>query len=171
MKQVRYARRRPSNTVKKTKSSNHIGATTLKQAEKENPVNPSNRRDNCLACVVAQVLNSMNPSSGEYTADDIERKYGYTGAERKIQLPVATEYIQKATGLRVGKLIDWQNTTAPGHYIIFGGRDNALQHIVYGSISPEGKKVIFDPQIQKEWSYNSFIGKYTGIRTYPLTIR
>jgi len=144
----------------------HIGASGK---GRENLINPLGRRDRCIAGVCAVVRNKL---AREFlgSQEEVEQIFGYVGRGRNIQRPEALEYIQNATGLQASdKPIPFNAKNAPvGHYVIFGGRPGALQHVVYGRVLPNGKKVIFDPQIGKQITWDDLVNQYGG--GYPFLL-
>jgi hypothetical protein len=142
----------------------HIGTGGLRRPKpgKENPWNPSDRKDNCTACVTSVIRNSLD-GYFSHDADEIERVFGHTGWERHLDAEKSLRYITDATGLRASRAkVQQLGPYAPvGHYTIYTRWDGVTyRHVVYGRVSPTGKVSIFDPQNMRRMTYEEFLGKY-----------
>ncbi|MBK8994464.1 MAG: hypothetical protein IPM35_01750 [Myxococcales bacterium] len=117
------------------------------------------RRDNCVACVVADL-------KGEgWTAQVVEAKYGYTGKERGFTEAMAKAYVQEATGSTLSaRPVAFASAKAPaGEYVIFAGRE----HVIRGRIDASGAKAIWDPQTGERFKqFTDVTTKYGGSRAY-----
>jgi len=157
----------------------HVGSG--KGTPRKAPMNPSGRKDNCVAGVCAAIDRVENGGNTGATADTVEKQFGHTGRLRSGSNPkVATperslDYIARATGLpRQGfKLVEGgiEAATKQGHYAIFVGES----HVVYARITPGGQLRIYDPQIARGWGSVSAwraslgeAGSKVSIRTYFL---
>ena len=152
----------------------HVGAPRVRpQQAKENPWNPSNRNDNCTACVSAVIYDSME-GYFKYTADDMERIFGYTGRERGFTVEDSLEYIEKATGLQAtSNAVTMMGKEAlVGHYAIFtrwsGG---GYQHVLYGRVTATGKAIVFDPQSLEHMTYQQMMQRYGKARPHRLEMK
>jgi len=142
----------------------HIGTGNGQEGGKVNPWNPTDRKDNCTACVTSVLHNSLK-GYFEHSAKEIEKLFGYTGRERRFTPQDSLRYIEKATGLVASqKPVSMLGTKVPvGHYAIFtrweGG---AYQHVIYGRVTLTGRVVIFDPQSMTHLTYEQMLKEYGG---------
>ncbi|WP_218920927.1 hypothetical protein [Melittangium boletus] len=133
----------------------HIGAPREGQRPgRENVWNPSDRNDNCTACVATIIRNSLE-GYFKYSADEMERLFGYAGRERQFNVDASLRYIEKATGLKAtSKPVTMLGGAPVGHYAIFTRwSDGGYRHVVYGRVTPTGRVVIFDPQTLEHMTY------------------
>lgn len=142
----------------------HVGASDVerKRPGKVNVWNPSDRKDNCTACVASVIRNSLDGYFNVH-ADEMEDLIGYTGFERNFNIQASLEYIRKATGLRASKAkIQSLGSYAPvGHYAIFTRWNGTYyRHVVYGRVSPTGRVSVFDPQSMRRMTYEEFLEEY-----------
>ena len=143
----------------------HIGASGRRGSGRTNHINPSNRRDNCIAGVCAVVRNKQNRAGTDFeTADDIERTFGWVGRSRQIQTAEALDYIEDAVSGRVSRSPStfMSDNSPTGHYAIIAGRPNARAHVVYGRITPNGRRAIYDPQRGQSLSWEDLVRRYGG---------
>jgi hypothetical protein len=140
------------------------------------PMNPSNRRDNCVAGVCAVIDRIENGGNTGVTADTIEAEFGSTrvprsgtGSNAAVATPSrALGYIRDATGLPVlstktiyGGLIA---ARLLGHYALFVND----AHVVYARVFPFGnsfRAIVYDPQIARGFpsprAYEDFLTQFT----------
>ena len=148
----------------------HVGAPGDGQSlRKQNVWNPSDREDNCTACVATVIRNSME-GYFKHTADEMERLFGYTGRERKFDVTASLRYIEKSTGLKAtSKPVTMLNGAPVGHYAVFtrwsGGGYN---HVIYGRVTPTGRVIIFDPQSMERMTYQEMLKRYGKAVPYRL---
>jgi len=144
----------------------HVGGLNEKRRRgKLNVWNPSERRDNCTACVAATIRNSLE-GYFEYSADDMERFFGYTGRERRLTVSGSLKYIEDATGLRASKKpIALNEPGAPiGHYAIMTRwNGSSYDHVIYGRVTPTGRITLFDPQAMKRMNYEQMVREYGSL--------
>jgi hypothetical protein len=151
----------------------HVGAGKGVPGGKKNPWNPSERDDNCTACVATIIRNSVEGYFA-HSADDMERLFGYTGRERAFSPEDSLRYIERATGLKAsrGGVAILEARAPVGHYAIFtrwvGGDYN---HVVYGRVTPAGRVVVFDPQSMEHMSYQQLLKRYGKARPHLLEAR
>ncbi|PTL84945.1 hypothetical protein DAT35_07810 [Vitiosangium sp. GDMCC 1.1324] len=146
----------------------HVGTNDEPFVGKKNPWNPSNRKDNCTACVATVIHNSLE-GYFEHSADELERLFGYAGRERQFNPEKSLRYIEKATGLKASsKPVAMIGGRAPvGHYAVFTHwREGNYHHVVYGRVTPTGRVIIFDPQSMTHMSYAQML-KEAGGRAMP----
>ncbi len=147
----------------------HVGASKGPRGKgKLNVWNPSDRNDNCTACVAAVIHNSLK-GLFEHSADDIERVFEYTGRERNLNVEASLRAIEKATGLRASsKPVSMLRTDAVvGHYAVMTRWNGAeYAHVVYGRVTPTGRVIIFDPQDMTKMDYQQMQKKY-GSKAAP----
>jgi hypothetical protein len=113
-----------------------------------NRINPDGREDNCIACVSALIRN-LRSGRFSYSANDIEGGVAYTGRSRSIQMQRALDIISRSTGLTPlpGNQRFFLPDAPPGRYVIFLGRSRgAMDHVLYGEVSPNGSRFIINPQ-------------------------
>jgi hypothetical protein len=141
------------------------------------PMNPSNRRDNCVAGVCAVIDRIENGGDTGVTADTIEAEFGSTrvprsgtGSNAAVATPSrALGYIREATGLPVlsTKAIRGGLVAArlPGHYALFVND----AHVVYARVFPFGssvRAVVYDPQIARGFpsprAYEDFLCQFNS---------
>ncbi len=151
----------------------HIGTGTEQRGGQFNPWNPSDRKDNCTACVASVLHNSLE-GYFKYSAHDIEKLFGYTGRERRFTPQDSLRYLEKVTGLKASqKPVSMLGAKAPvGHYAIFTRwEDGAYQHVVYGRVTLTGRVVVFDPQSLAHLTYEQMLEEYGGkARPYLLEL-
>lgn len=152
------------------RAETHVGARDGGQRGKLNPWSPSGRDDNCTACVASVIRNSMEGFFA-YSADDMEKLFGYTGRERAFTPEAALRYIERATGLRASRAgVAILEPRAPvGHYaILTNWFDGGYHHVVYGRVTPTGRVVVFDPQSLEHMSYQELLKCYGKARPHLL---
>ncbi len=139
------------------------------------PMNPDNRRDNCVAGVCAVIDRIENGGNTGVTANTIEAEFGSTraprsgtGSNRAVATPsLALDYIRKATGLPVSSTNPIQGglpaARVTGHYALFVND----AHVVYARVLPFGssfRAVVYDPQIARGFpsqkAYELFLGQF-----------
>ena len=139
------------------------------------PMNPSNRRDNCVAGVCAVIDRIENGGNTGVTADTIEAQFGSvrvprsgTGSNMAVATPsLALSYIRTATGLPVASTKPIQGglpaAQVAGHYALFVND----AHVVYARVLPFGssfRAVVYDPQIARGFpsqkAYELFLGQF-----------
>jgi hypothetical protein len=144
----------------------HVGGLNkTRRPGKLNVWNPSDRRDNCTACVAATIRNSLE-GYFEFSADDMERFFGYTGRERRLTVNGSVKYIEDATGLRASKKpVALNEPGAPiGHYAIMTKwNGSSYDHVIYGRVTPTGRVAIFDPQALKRMNYDQLVREYGSL--------
>jgi hypothetical protein len=149
----------------------HVGASKGPAGGgKINVWNPSNRKDNCTACVAAVIHNSLK-GLFEHSADDIERVFEYTGRERGLTVEASLRTIEKVTGLRANrKPVSMTDSRAVvGHYAVMTRWDKGqYNHVVYGRVTLTGRVVIFDPQSMKKMNYDELLREYGRSAPYLL---
>jgi len=149
----------------------HVGAAKGPKGQgKLNVWNPSNRKDNCTACVSAVIHNSLK-GFFEHTADDIERVFEYTGRERGLTAEDSLKVIEKSTGLLANrKPVSMTGSRAVvGHYAVMTRWEQGqYNHVVYGRVTPTGRVVIFDPQRMKKMDYDELLRDYGRSAPYLL---
>ncbi|WNG13994.1 hypothetical protein [Cystobacter fuscus] len=98
----------------------HVGTHQEKRLPgKENAWNPSDRDDNCKACVATVIRNSLE-GYFKYTADEMEQLFGYTGRESRLSVEKSLKYIENATGLTAAPTPVSMLGGAPvSHYAVF----------------------------------------------------
>jgi hypothetical protein len=152
------------------RSETHVGVRREVQGGKYNPWNPSNRNDNCTACVASVIRNSLE-GYFNHSADDLERLFGYTGRERAFSPEESLRYIEKATGLKASNEgVAILEPRAPvGHYAIFTSwAAGSYHHVVYGRVTPAGRVIVFDPQSMEHMSYQQLLKRYGRARPHLL---
>ena len=127
------------------------------------PMNPSGRRDNCVAGVCAVIDRIENGGNTGVTADTIEAQFGHTrmprsgtGSNPAVATPSrALGYIRNATGLPVTSSKSIHDGLAAarlcGHYALIVNNS----HVVYARVLSFGdsvRSVIYDPQIARGFS-------------------
>lgn len=140
----------------------HIGAREEGQLlGKENVWNPSDRDDNCTVCVATVIRNSLE-GYFRYTADEMERLFGYAGRERRFDIDASLRYIEKATGLKAtSKPVTMLKGAPVGHYAVFTRwSDGSYKHVVYGRVTLTGRVIIFDPQSMERMTYSQMQERY-----------
>ena len=150
----------------------HVGAPRERQRSgKENVWNPSDRDDNCTACVATVIRNSME-GYFKYSVDEMERLFGYAGRERRFNVDASLRYIEKATGLTAtSKPVTMLGGAPAGHYAVFTRwSDGGYRHVVYGRVTPTGRVVIFDPQTLEHMSYQQMQTRYGKAIPYRLEV-
>jgi hypothetical protein len=146
----------------------HVGAREERQLRgRENVWNPSNRNDNCTACVATVVRNSLEGYFKD-TADELERIFGYAGRECQFDVDASLRYVEKATGLKAtSKPVSMLEGAPVGHYVVFTRwSDGGYNHVVYGRVTPTGRVIIFDPQSLEHMTYQQMQKRY-GSRARP----
>ncbi len=149
----------------------HIGATREGQRPgKENVWNPSERTDNCTACVATVIRNSLE-GYFKHSADEMERLFGYAGRERQFSVEDSLRYIEKATGLKATpKPVSMLGGAPAGHYAVFTRwAAGDYSHVIYGRVTPTGRVTLFDPQTQQHLTYTQMQHLY-GIRAKPFRL-
>ncbi|HYO57659.1 hypothetical protein [Archangium sp.] len=157
-----------AETLLRTES--HVGARRGVREGKENPWNPSERDDNCTACVATVIRNSLE-GYFVHSADDMERLFGYTGRERAFSPEDSLRYIERATGLKASRRgVAILEPRAPvGHYAIFTRWSAGdYNHVVYGRVTPAGRVVVFDPQTMEHMSYQELLKRHGKARPHLL---
>jgi hypothetical protein len=148
----------------------HVGAAETPRKGKLNRWNPSDRTDNCTACVAAVIRNSID-GYFNHTAEELERLFGYAGRERRFSTEDSLHYIENATGLQASKAgIAILDPRAPaGHYAIFTKwEDGDYRHVVYGRVTPTGRVVVFDPQSMERMTYQQLLKRHGKARPHLL---
>ncbi|MFJ9221703.1 SpvB/TcaC N-terminal domain-containing protein [Streptomyces sp. NPDC102383] len=140
----------------------HVGAAGQRRVA---PFNPSGRTDNCAACTGA-VMKRIGEGA-EYSADDIEREFAYSGRMLNKSNPnTATvertvAYLEQVRGLGPATVVrdGFDAAIAPGHYAVFVNDG----HVVYGRVLPDGSHRILDGQIARGWpsleAYRDYLTK------------
>jgi hypothetical protein len=119
-------------------------------AKKTAPINPKGGRVNCVACVVAHILNQML-YNGEVveTAARIERRRVIDPVHHPLSQGAAMHYFADF-GIRLsGRPVAFMAEAAPvGHYAIFLRRAlrDGFTHVVYGRVEGPKRRTIYDPQ-------------------------
>jgi hypothetical protein len=150
----------------------HVGAHREQpRPGKENAWNPSDRDDNCTACVATVIRNSME-GYFKYSAADMERLFGYAGRERQFDVNASLRYIEKATGLKATSNSVTMLGGAPvGHYAVFTRwSDGGYKHVVYGRVTPTGRVAIFDPQSMEHMTYEQMLKRYGKAMPHRLEV-
>jgi hypothetical protein len=150
----------------------HVGAKERRLLGQGNAWNPSDRDDNCTACVATVIRNSLE-GYFKHSADDMERLFGYAGRERQFDVKASLGYIEKATGLKAtSKPVAMLGERAPvGHYAVFTRwSDGGYRHVVYGRVTPTGRVVIFDPQSREHMTYQQMLKRYGKAMPYLLEV-
>jgi hypothetical protein len=152
----------------------HVGAADeAERSTKYNPWNPSERNDNCTACVASVIRNSVE-GYFKYSADEMEKLFGYVGRERRFDPPASLRYIEKATGLQASRkprpmIGEGTRVGQPGHYVVFTKWvDGGYHHVVYGRVTVTGRVIIFDPQTTEHMSYQLMLKRYGRAMPYLL---
>jgi hypothetical protein len=126
--------------------------------------------DNCTSCVAANIANKIQGRGVEdlITAQQIEAKWGYTGAKRALSEADSLAYIEKATSTTGVKTPMLAPDAPQGHYTVFGTSIKTGQgHVMYGQVLPNGKAYFYDPQIGgRTLTYDYLRGVYKDMRTY-----
>ncbi|WNG24542.1 hypothetical protein F0U62_11305 [Cystobacter fuscus] len=151
----------------------HVGAGGGRSVGKENRWNPSARNDNCTACVASVIRNSLE-GYFKYSADEIERLFGYTGRERRFTPQGSLDYLVQATGMKASpQPVSMLDKGAPvGHYAVFTRwEDGNYHHVVYGRVTLTGQVNIFDPQTMEHMTYQQMLKKYGKAMPYLLEAR
>lgn len=159
-----------ADAVLRTKT--HVGAPRESRGlGKENTWNPTDRDDNCTACVATVIRNSLE-GYFKYTADEMEKLFGYTGRERRLNVEESLHYIEKATGLTATSApVSMMGAAPVGHYAVFTRwSDGSYNHVVYGRVMPTGRVVIFDPQTMEHMTYQQMQKRYGKARPYRLEV-
>jgi hypothetical protein len=150
----------------------HVGTHGEKRLlGKENAWNPSDRDDNCTACVATVIRNSLE-GYFKYSADEMERLFGYAGRERQFDEKASLLYIEKATGLTAtSKPVTMLGGAPVGHYAVFTRwSDGGYKHVVYGRVTPTGRVTIFDPQTMEHMTYPQMLKRYGKAMPYRLEV-
>ncbi|MFY0583596.1 hypothetical protein ACN28S_63200 [Cystobacter fuscus] len=148
----------------------HVGTHQEKRLlGKENAWNPSDRDDNCTACVATVIRNSLE-GYFKYSVDEMERLFGYAGRERQFDEKASLRYIEKATGLKAtSKPVAMLGGAPVGHYAVFTRWSNGgYKHVVYGRVTPTGRVTIFDPQTLEHMTYPQMLKRYGKAMPYRL---
>lgn len=158
----------------------HIGsAGAAAQQLRKAPINPSDNIDNCVACTVAFIKNVDNqklPKSDRsfWTADEVQDEFGYVGLTSKMSFEKAVKYVEKSTGQRmvlaspmiVGeKGLDFQ-LLKPGNYVVIVKYSDEAGHIVPAKIFSDGRRVIWDAQINRSYKSWTNFTKVHGRKTF-----
>jgi hypothetical protein len=148
----------------------HVGAGDGGNAGRENPWNPSARRDNCTACVASVIRNSLE-GYFKYSADEIEKLFGYAGRDRHFTPQDTLDYLSHATGMKASpQSASMLDKGAPvGHYAVFTRWEGGgYHHVVYGRVTLTGHVTIFDPQTMEHMTYQQMLKKYGKAMPYLL---
>jgi hypothetical protein len=154
------------------RAETHVGAPRGKPgAGKQNVWNPSDRDDNCTACVATVIRNSLE-GYFKYTADEMERFFGYTGRERRLSVEESLNYIEKTTGLKAtADPVSMLGGAPVGHYAVFTRwSDGGYNHVLYGRITLTGRISIFDPQTMERMTYQQMQSRYGKARPFRLEV-
>lgn len=135
-----------------------------------NLINPTDRLDNCTACVSANIANKLEGRAFDdlMTAQQVEAKWGNTGAAMGLSEAQSLAYVERATGT-VGVKAPMLAPNAPiGHYSVFGTSiESGRGHIMYGQVLPNGRTYFYDPQIGgRTMTYDYLRTVYKDMRTY-----
>lgn len=139
----------------------HIGRSAQKVSSSS--INPKDaqgviRTDNCVACLSALMRNKFyNRSTRSYeTAHDIERMFGSTASDLHFDGKMARNYLETAVGVSLTRTpVPIKSGAEPGHYAIFLGTGNkGLDHVVYGRVTANGNKFVYDPQIGQHYQWS-----------------
>ena len=139
------------------------------------PMNPNDRRYNCVEGVGAVIDRIENGGDTGATADTIEAQFGSTrvpragtGSNPAVATPARSlEYIRGATGLPVDSTAPivggWAAARLRGHYALFVND----AHVVYARVMPSGnsvRAVVYDPQIARGFptpaAYEQYLTQY-----------
>jgi len=135
-------------------------STQLGKQRRVPPMNPKDRRDNCVAGVCAVIDRIENGGNTGATADTIEAQFGSTrmprsgtGSNAAVATPsLALGYIRRATGLPVPSVQPVPGGLVAarlcGHYALFVNES----HVTYARVLPFGSSVraiVYDPQIAR----------------------
>jgi hypothetical protein len=156
-----------------TEALEHIGSAEGPTSGKLNPWNPSGRADNCTACVASVIRNSLE-GMFKYSADDMERLFEFAGRQREFSVQDSLSYIERHTGLAAtSKPVSMLGERAPiGHYAIMTSWDGThYTHVVYGRVTPTGKVIVFDPQLNKRMTYAEMLERGGRAAPYLLEAR
>ena len=125
----------------------HIGSIDV-PGQAGGAINPGQLTDNCVACAAANLKNKLARSGGRdfVTAQDLTRQFGAIGRHVN-PVPnstVAINFFNKAgvTSTFVNHGTDFARITTPGQFALFGPN-----HVITGRVLPNGKRVLFDPQL------------------------
>jgi hypothetical protein len=145
--------------------ANHVGRSKfdglLFPGSRINPPEPITgaiRDDNCIACVSALLRNKFghNGMKKFETAHDVERLFGSTSAENKLNWLKAKEYVQTATGSNISSIPSrfGKPNTQPGHYaVLLKAHSSREQHLIYGRATKDGRIFCLDPQSGLKLNY------------------
>lgn len=149
----------------------HVGSRQRRHPGKQNVWNPSDRDDNCTACVATVIRNSLD-GYFKYTADEMERFFGYTGRERRLSVEESLNYIEKTTGLKAtADPVSMLGGAPVGHYAIFTRWSNGgYNHVLYGRITLTGRVSVFDPQSMERMTYQQMQKRYGKARPFRLEV-
>lgn len=104
------------------------------------------------------------------TAQQVEAKWGSTGANMGLSEAQSLAYVERATGT-VGVKMPMLAPNAPvGHYSVFGTSiESGGGHIMYGQVLPNGRAYFYDPQIGGgTMTYDYLRTVYKNMRTYHM---
>jgi len=125
----------------------HIGSIDV-PGQAGGAINPGQLTDNCVACAAANLKNKLARSSGRdfATAQDLTRQFGAVGKHVN-PVPnstVAINFFENAgiTSTFANHGTNFSNVASPGHFALFGPK-----HVITGRVLPNGKRVLFDPQL------------------------
>ena len=158
--------------IPNTSSSGHVGSSSdVTEAGRANPINPSNRQDNCTACVSATVINRLDGRGADelLTADDVERLYGFTGTSRGFSPADSISFVENATGTTGVRAHLFSESAEVGNYAItVERRSDSMGHIVFGERLSNGESIIYDPQVDRYLSIDEFTNLYKKSQTFFL---
>jgi hypothetical protein len=119
-------------------------------------INPGGLNDNCVACVSAVLHNKMvgNRTRTFFNAHDMARNFEAVGTHIN-PMPhegAVISYLERNLGLtstyaRLPHVFD--EVTSAGHYVLI-----SENHIIYGRVLPNGKRFLYDPQIDEVINWN-----------------
>lgn len=149
---------------------------------KPNRYNPKERKDNCVACVAACLLDKI---TGTFrTADQLDSKFNITASVKHSPDPQSAisrsvDLVESATGLQVVQSIFGRDlrdprehrTLAQGHYAVFllGANISRVPsslvtyHVIYGRVDPGPMsalmpmKHLHDPQSDAQRGYGDLV--------------
>jgi hypothetical protein len=135
---------------------------------RSNPINPSNRRDNCSACVAANIRNKLErrEPGNLVNADQIEANVAYAGASRGLSEAQSVAFIEKATDTTAIRHPIGAPDAPIGNYATYATGPNG-GHVMYGQRLPNGRYYFYDPQVGgKAMTLQEARAKYNLTRTY-----
>lgn len=122
-------------------------------------INPAELDDNCVPCVAAVLQNKFNARGRDfYTAQRVTHEFN-ASVGRHVK-PIANEtqaieYFERHLGLTstFERLPNNFNAiTHEGHYVLI-----SHDHIIYGRVAPNGRRVLYDPQIDEVLSWEQAV--------------